>query len=52
MVEYAVKRTKVHVHNCLELYRQIRGHSLYEPFLRNLEATNNIFPEIDYRKWA
>ncbi|HKP94662.1 MAG TPA: 1,4-alpha-glucan branching protein domain-containing protein [Fibrobacteria bacterium] len=52
MVDYAVKRTKVHVHNCLELYRQIRNGSIYEPFLRNLEATDNIFPEIDYKVYA
>ncbi|MEO6094582.1 MAG: 1,4-alpha-glucan branching protein domain-containing protein [Fibrobacteria bacterium] len=52
MVEYAVKRTKVHVHNCLELYRQIRSGSIYEPFLQNLEATDNIFPEINYTVYA
>jgi 1,4-alpha-glucan branching enzyme len=52
MVEYAVKRTKVHVHNCLELYRQIRNQSIYEPFLQNLEATDNIFPEINYTVYA
>jgi 1,4-alpha-glucan branching enzyme len=52
MVEYAVKRTRVHVSNCLELYRQIRSGSIYEPFLYNLEATNNIFPEIDYKVYA
>ena len=52
MVDYAVKRTKVHVQNCLELYRQIRSGSVYEPFLRNLEATDNAFPEVDYRVYA
>jgi 1,4-alpha-glucan branching enzyme len=52
MVDYAVKRTKVHVHNCLELYRMIRNNSVYEPFLHNLEATDNIFPEIDYKIYA
>lgn len=52
MVEYAVKRTKVHVANCLELYRQIRSGGIYEPFLSNLEATDNLFPEIDYKVYA
>jgi 1,4-alpha-glucan branching enzyme len=52
MVEYAVKRTKVHVHNCLELYGQIRSGRIYEPFLANLEATDNIFGEIDYKVYA
>jgi hypothetical protein len=40
------------VHNCLELYRQIRQRSVYEPFLQNLEATNNAFPEIDYKVYS
>ncbi len=52
MVDYAVKRTRVHVHNCLELYRQIRSGNIYEPFLQNLESTNNLFKEIDYRVYA
>ena len=52
MVEYAVKRTKVHVHNCLELFRQIESGDFDEPFLLNLEITNNVFPEIDYRVYA
>lgn len=49
MVEYAVKRTKVHVHNCLVLGKQIAENRVDEGFLRNLELTDNIFPEIDYR---
>jgi 1,4-alpha-glucan branching enzyme len=52
MVDYAVKRTKVHVHNCHELYRQILSGNIYEPFLANLEATDNLFPEIDYHVYA
>jgi 1,4-alpha-glucan branching enzyme len=51
MVEYAVKRTMVHVHNCLVLGDQIAGSRIDEGFLRNLELTNNIFPEIDYRHY-
>jgi 1,4-alpha-glucan branching enzyme len=49
MVEYAVKRTKVHVHHCLVLAAQIASGHIDEGFLHNLELTNNIFPEIDYR---
>jgi 1,4-alpha-glucan branching enzyme len=49
MVEYAVKRTKIHVHNCLELSRQIAEQRIDSGFLWNLEMTNNVFPEIDYR---
>ncbi len=49
MVEYAVRRTKIHVHNCLVLAGQIESGSIDEGFLRNLELTDNVFPEIDYR---
>jgi 1,4-alpha-glucan branching enzyme len=49
MVEYAEKRTKVHVHNCLVLGDQIASSRIDEGFLRNLELTNTLFPEIDYR---
>ena len=49
MVEYAVKRSKVHIDNCLKLHRQIWDRRIDGGFLSNLEATNNIFSEIDYR---
>ena len=52
MVEYAVKRTQVHVHNCHELFRQINDGIIDEGFLSNLEATDNIFPELNYRIYA
>jgi len=52
MVEYAVKRTKVHIANCLQLYQQIRTGQIQEPFLKNLESTNNLFPEINYHHYA
>jgi len=49
MVEYAVKRTKYHLHNFLKLYDQINGQRIDEGWLRELESRNNIFPDIDYR---
>ncbi len=49
MVEYAVKRTKAHLHHFLELQRQVVENRIDEGFLVNLEATDNIFSEIDYR---
>lgn len=52
MVDYAVKRTKVHVDNCLALHRQILENRVDEGFLWNLEATNTIFGEIDYKVYA
>ena len=48
-VSYAEKRTRDHVWNCLELYRQIRDERLSEPFVRDLEWKHNIFPWLDYR---
>ena len=52
MVQYAVKRTKVHLHHFLELYWQQREDRIDETFLNHLEATDNLFPEIDYRIYA
>ncbi len=51
-VEYAVKRTRVHIHNVLELYRQIKSHSIDAGFLTNLEHTDTIFQEIDFKAYA
>lgn len=49
MVEYAVRRTKEHLHNFGELYNRIQTGTLEDGWLRNLEDNNNIFPELDYR---
>lgn len=51
-VDYAIKRTKTHIHNVLELHRQIRASAIDEDFLRNLELTDNLFPEIDYKSFG
>lgn len=48
MVEYAVKRTRYHLHNFLKLYDQINGHRIDEGWLNELEYRNNIFPDINY----
>lgn len=49
MVAYAEKRTRDHIHNLLELNKQILNNEIKEDFLKNLEWKNNIFPEIDYK---
>ncbi len=49
MVEYAVRRSREHVLRFLRLHEQLRGGNIDEPWLSQLEARNNIFPEIDYR---
>jgi 1,4-alpha-glucan branching enzyme len=51
-VDYAIKRTKTHIHHVLELHRQIRNSAIDEDYLRNLELTDNLFPEIDYRSFG
>ncbi|MCL6639125.1 MAG: DUF1957 domain-containing protein [Firmicutes bacterium] len=49
MVEYAVRRTREHLHNFLRLYDEINGSRIDEGWLGHLESRNNIFPAIDYR---
>ena len=49
MVDYAMRRTKTHLQNFLNLYDQIKGGWINEEQLKVLEERNNIFPEMDYR---
>ncbi|MDO7788476.1 glycoside hydrolase family 57 protein [Desulforamulus aquiferis] len=51
MVPYAIRRTKQHVANFLQLYDQIKYCKIDEGYLAHLEWQNNIFPDIDYRSW-
>ena len=48
MVEYAVRRTKQHLHNFLRLYEEISHNRIDEGWLAYLEYQNNIFPDLDY----
>ncbi|KNZ68520.1 hypothetical protein Tfer_2913 [Thermincola ferriacetica] len=52
MVGYAVKRTKLHIHNFLSLYEDIKWNKINPHWLKELEDKNNIFPDIDYRYYA
>lgn len=47
-VSYAQRRTKQHILCFFKLADQIWGERIEEPFLRELEEKDNIFPEIDY----
>ncbi|ACL70349.1 glycoside hydrolase family 57 protein [Halothermothrix orenii] len=49
MVEYAIMRTKKHLFNFRKLSNQVEGKNLDKDFLSNLEKSNNIFPEIDFK---
>lgn len=51
-VEYAVKRTKEHLLRFDKLYQDIKGNSIDEGWLRNLEHSDNLFPDIDYTVYA
>lgn len=48
MVEYAVMRTRKHLHNFFRLAENI-SENLNEDLLKELENKNNIFPFLDYR---
>lgn len=48
MVQYAVRRTKVHLDNFLRLHDQIENNRIDEGFLSYLEYRNNVFPDLDY----
>ncbi|ADL12609.1 glycoside hydrolase family 57 protein [Acetohalobium arabaticum] len=52
MVEYAVKRTKSHIHRFFNLYNQIKMDDLDVDWLEELEYKDNIFSEIDYRVYS
>lgn len=52
MVEYAHKRTKDHVGRFERLYNDILSSQVNDPWLKEVESRDNIFPEIDYRIYA
>ena len=52
MVEYAVNRTHVHVLNFNHLYEQIKGDTIDETWLVELERRHNLFPNLDYRMYT
>lgn len=51
-VEYAMKRTKEHLLRFDTLYHDIKGNSLDEGRLGDMEHKDNLFPDIDYRVYA
>ncbi|WP_408956294.1 glycoside hydrolase family 57 protein [Natroniella sp. ANB-PHB2] len=52
MVEYAVNRTKAHIHHFFNLFNQIKGGSIDQNWLTELEGNDNVFPEIDYQIYS
>ena len=49
VVEYAVKRTKEHVHRFIALADMLEGGPVDEAKLSEWESKDNIFPDIDPR---
>jgi len=52
MVDYAVKRIKLHLSRFNRLYHDIGHHSLDTGWLNDLEYRDNLFPEMDFRIYA
>lgn len=52
MVQYAVRRTKEHLHNFTRLYYSILEDRYDLIWLQKIEQQNNIFPHIDYRVFS
>ncbi|MBM7624972.1 glycoside hydrolase family 57 protein [Sporohalobacter salinus] len=52
MVEYAVKRTKSHIHRFFNLYNQIKTNDIDIDWLEELENKDNIFPNINYSVYS
>ena len=52
MVEYAIKRTREHLLRFNDLYQQVRENKINEAALSDIEAKDNIFPELDYRVYS
>ena len=48
-ISYAVKRTKDHLLRFTRLYEDIKGNSIDENWLADIEYKDNLFPDIDYR---
>jgi 1,4-alpha-glucan branching enzyme len=46
---YAVRRVSDHVNGFNYLYEALQRGEIHEPALAELEARDNLFPELDYR---
>ena len=50
--DYARKRVKDHLLRFISLHEQLTTTKVDEPWLTQIEAMDNIFPEVNYRYWA
>ena len=51
-VAYAVRRTKEHIWNFNRIYSAAMENNIDQEWLLALEARNNLFPELDYRRFG
>ena len=49
VTQYAVRRVGDHVSRFNALYDALRTGSIHEPWLKDLEERDNLFPDLDYR---
>jgi len=49
--DYAARRVKDHLLRFLELHRQLMTKQIDEPWLSQIEQSDNIFPNLDCRYW-
>jgi len=49
--EYARRRVKDHLLRFLALHEQLTLTTIDEPWLREVESRDNLFPEVDWRYW-
>lgn len=52
MVEYAVRRTKLHINRFTDLYYAIKNRDLNIDWLRKIQTRDDIFQSIDFRIYA
>ncbi|MEI6078721.1 MAG: DUF1957 domain-containing protein, partial [Verrucomicrobiota bacterium] len=48
---YASRRVKDHLLHFIELHKQLTDTRINEKWLAELEARNNLFPDVDWKYW-
>jgi len=51
-VSYATRRMNEHILRFNRLYHELTAGQVSEPWLADIEATDNVFPHLDYRIYA
>ena len=51
-VSYATRRMNEHILRFDRLYQDLKAGEVTEPWLADIEAKDNVFPQIDYRIYA